>query len=203
MLSAAAEFDAEDWRRGMQDLAERIAYVDYFAAALRYVPDFRPHEEGALLGKALLHVLMPRLLFPDKPPTPRDTDITAKYTGLSFVGAGLWTSISMGYMADSYVDFGAFGMFVPIFGLGLLMGWIYRVLLRYRQLPVLLNYGLATTVILVFSAYETTLIKVIGGVLTLFIVMIVLQRYLLPRIVPWLMAPSGRQRRVSRVANSA
>ena len=56
------------------------------------------------------------------------------------------TSISIGYMAESYIDFGAVGMMVPIFGLGLLLGGFYRWMLR-RDPSRLLGMALATATI--------------------------------------------------------
>jgi uncharacterized membrane protein len=75
------------------------------------------------------------------------------------------TSISIGYMGESYIDFGPIGMFVPIFLLGLLYGYIYRLFVRYARYK-LIGFAAATAVLL-FSAYnfETSNVKILGGML--------------------------------------
>ncbi len=68
---------------------------------------------------------MPRFLFPDKPVLD-DSERTRTYTGMNVAGMEQGTSIGIGYIGESYVDFGPVKMFAPIFLLGLLYGLIYR-----------------------------------------------------------------------------
>ena len=59
-----------DWTTmsiGFDRLARRWGYVDFLAATMRNVPAHMPYENGALIGAAVMHVIEPRLLFPDKP----------------------------------------------------------------------------------------------------------------------------------------
>jgi hypothetical protein len=121
-----------------------------------------PYEHGALWRDAIQRVFMPRLLFPGKPGID-DSQETAKYTGLAVAGQEQGTSIGLGYMAESYIDFGWLGMFIPIFLLGVFYGTIYR-LFGYRQQNRLFAMGCAVA-ILVFGAYtiETSNTKLVGG----------------------------------------
>jgi hypothetical protein len=48
-------------------LFRRVAYVDYFAASMDYVPAVIPHERGAVWGASVRHATQPRFLFPNKP----------------------------------------------------------------------------------------------------------------------------------------
>ena len=113
---------------------------------------------------------MPRILFPNKPAL-EDSAITSLYTGIEVAGAGEGTSIGIGYMAESYVDFGPVWMFAPILLLGLFYGLIYRFfVLRVRY--KILGSAIASS-ILVFGAYtiETSNVKTVGGNVSVLLVM--------------------------------
>ena len=160
-------------------LVERLAYVDYFAIVLERVPLMLPHEDGALLGAAVRHILMPRLLFPDKPTTGSDSEMTNKYSGLGVASASEGTSVNLGWPAEAYIDFGRKLMFVPILGIGILCGLIYRILARSSGAGVILPYGLAVAA-LVGVPEAGTLLKLIGALLANFIVLFTLKKTALP-----------------------
>jgi hypothetical protein len=113
--------------KDVDKLMTRLWAVRVQAAALARVPAVVPHEHGALLGAALVHVVTPRLLFPDKQRLDdADNEMVRKYAGLRIAGTRQGTSVAFGYVAESYVDFGVIGLFVPIFAFGLFMGFAYR-----------------------------------------------------------------------------
>lgn len=166
-------------------LVTRISYVKYFSLTIANVPLNLPHENGRLWLSAVEHVMKPRLLFPDKPAID-DSERTSKYTGTFVAGAERGTSISMGYMAESYVDFGAAGMFAPIFLLGIFYGLVYRWFVLQSGFKAA-GFAIATT-ILVFNAanFETSNVKIIGGVLIGVIVMAAIQWTVLPAFMSWM-----------------
>lgn len=167
-LAAATEVD--EYAEAANRLAERIAYVDYFANALLHVPAVRAHEGGALWWRAVTHIFTPRILFPDKPPLLSDSEQTMYYTGLRLASSFEGTSISLGYMAESYIDFGVPGMFVPIFFWGLVLGLGMRLLVA-RFGAVDLVWGTAAVVMLNSLILEVTAVKMVGGTLMSIIVM--------------------------------
>ena len=112
---------------GFENLLERISYIDFLAATMERVPKVIPHEGGTRLGEAVWHVLTPRILFPDKPEPPSDTQVTAYYTNLpNAVFASANTSISIGYLGELYIDFGVAGALLAVFLMGLIFGRCYR-----------------------------------------------------------------------------
>lgn len=173
MSNLVGSFNAEKIRRGLKDLSERISYVDYFSQVLQLVPRWIPYEGGKLWKKAVVHVLTPRLLFPDKLPLEPDSDVTRRYTGIRVAGGELGgaTSIGIGYFAESYVDFGPQFMFIPILLVGILEGWVYRYFI-IRSKTKIVGYAMSVAVLL-FSggSIATSSAKVLGGVLTNFIVL--------------------------------
>jgi hypothetical protein len=131
-----------------------------------------------------MHLLQPRLLFPDKPPLPNDSEITARYSGVRVTAGGnaIATSISMGYVAELYVDFGLAGTLVAIFMLGLVFGGSVKYLTSSTALPAVVNSGLALVLMMSVVSFEQALPKMIGAFVTTFAVVLAL-RFLLPYLL--------------------
>jgi hypothetical protein len=179
------DLEWEEVALSMGDMFDRIAYVDYFALTLEYVPEYAPHEDGELWKRAIVHILTPRVLNPDKPPLIPDSEITMQYTGLRLASAGEGTSISIGYMGESYVDFGPIWMFVPVFLLGVLWGLMYSFFVSKARFTVV-GFAFATSSLLSLYQFEMTGIKMLGGVTMNFIVLALLmfavERYVIPHL---------------------
>ena len=155
------KLDGQALEAGLNELILRVSYVNYFAYCLKNVPSSIPHEHGALWFGAVKHVLTPRFLFPNKA-TLDDSERTEYYTGMTVAGAETGTSIGIGYVGESYVDFGRSGMFAPILLLGVFYGLIYRMFASHPRRIV----GLAiASAIIIFGAFsiETSNIKLLGG----------------------------------------
>jgi hypothetical protein len=122
-------------------LIDRAWAIYYPALAVSRVPDVIPHTEGEILSAALVHIFTPRILFPDKPNLPNESEYVRKYSGIWVAGEEMGTSIAFGYMAESYVDFGVPLMFLPSLVFGALMGagyiWFLRNI-RHRELAIAL-----------------------------------------------------------------
>ncbi len=178
-------FTWNDFEYGIEGMVLRVSYVYYFALAMINVPDSVPYENGALWWGTLKHTFMPRLFFPDKP-TLDDSERTALYSGLMVSGVEQGTSIGIGYVGESYIDFGPVGMFGPIFLLGCFYGAIYRFFALHSRHALLGNAVAAA--ILVFGAYtiETSNIKLVGTNVTAVLVMGGFYWFLGGRIQRWL-----------------
>jgi hypothetical protein len=193
LFDMVSALEKEDMGNALQDMADRLSYVDFFGRVLVMVPSRIRHEEGALWGGALRHIFMPRLLFPDKPTLRDDSDITNYYTGLKMSGEEQGTSVSIGYVAESYIDFGGFWMFALILALGYLWGRMYRFFLTRPRIPLIVGYGLAVVVLLGAMLFETTNVKLLGGVVTTFLVAYVVQKFFARKLVRKLMFKRRRQ----------
>jgi len=153
--------DARTINDGLNDLFLRVSYVNYFALSMRNVPAGIPYEHGRLWFNAVRYPFMPRFFFPNKDVLD-DSAETAYFTGYEVAGAEQGTSISIGYIGESYIDFGRIGMFVPIFVMGLFFGGVYRLFSEYRHRAM--GVAVATSIIL-FGAYEIEIscAKLVGG----------------------------------------
>lgn len=109
---------------------ERISYIEFFSQATDNVPKKLPFEYGEIWKENILHILMPRILFPDKPAID-DSYMVNKYCSRRVSTAKDGTTFSLGFLAESYIDFGYLFMFFPIFGVGWLIGKIYIYILEH------------------------------------------------------------------------
>lgn len=164
LLQLVSNLDASDLRQGAQALVDRVSYIDIFARTFDHVPAYVPHQYGAIWGDAVLRPFMPRIFFPGKSAI-NDSEFTNQFSGLSFATSAEGTSVSIGYMGEAYIDFGYIFMMMPIFLLGLTVGWFYKWMSSYPKCPSLISMGLATVVLYPVAQFETSITKLIGGVL--------------------------------------
>jgi len=170
----------------VDQLVDRVWAIHYPALAVSRVPAVVPHEGGAILARALWHVVTPRLLLTDKPVLEQDTEMVRRYSGIWFPE---WhrsgTNIAFGYAAESYVDFGVPLMFLPVFVYAVIMGLAYQWLMaafRHRELAT------AVAVVMFWLAlylFERSWVKTLGFSLTLMVYLgggaLLVDRWLLPR----------------------
>lgn len=184
MVELLGNYDRSRNAEVVDALVDRISYIDYFSASMNYIPAVQSHENGKVWYDAVMHILQPRIFFPNKPSID-DSQHLMKYTGIFVADASMGTSISLGFMGDSYVDFGEVFMIFPVFLLGLLIGWIYKNILGKTRSPV-------WAYILVIPLYEITYNlavsakKMIGVLVMFFLVVILFRRFVVPRIERYL-----------------
>ena len=159
--------------------------IYYPALAVERVPSVLPHTNGAIFYDALVHVVTPRVFFPDKPELMSDSDKVRTYSGVRVAGRESNTSIAFGYAAEAYVDFGVPMMFLPVFAFGLLIGAMYalfRSLIWHRELFVAFGtvaFWLSTY--LFERSWATMLGVAVGFMVYLGVPTILFDRYLLVR----------------------
>lgn len=181
---------------GIGEGVKRIGYIHYFAHSIRNVPKSIPHQNGSLWVGAVKHVFMPRILFPDKPQLD-ESSRTAYFTGLRVSGRREGTAISIGYIGESYIDFGKWMMAIPIFLLGMFYGGIYRYFV-WKSSFHLIGFAISTTILL-FSAImlETSNIKIVGGVTTSLLAFWFLQFVASERLVGKVLARDNQGRQAN------
>jgi hypothetical protein len=170
LMRRTADLTWLDMLDGFDRGIDRLGYLYYFGLALQHVPAHVPYQNGRLWTDAVVHVLTPRLFFPGKG-SISDSARTTEFTGVRVATEEEGTSVSLGYAAESYVDFGPVLMFLPVFFLGMFWGFSYY-FLATRSSNALLCLSAATTLLLgdaiLFGASN---IKLLGGSLTNLIVL--------------------------------
>jgi hypothetical protein len=91
------------------------------------------------------------------------------------------TSISLGYMAESYIDFGPWLMMVPIFALGWLLGRFYRWMVNYPRSRGVIGTGLATATLFQAAFFESSITKMFGGLVVAMLMAWVVARWIVPK----------------------
>ncbi len=182
-----ASLDSKRLENSLDDILYRLQYIFHFAKAMDRVPAAVPHEHGKLWWQNLTFNLMPRLLFPNKPiyeATPK----TIKYTGIFYAGYDKGTSFSLGYFAESYVDFGPVFMFLPLVLLALLITLLFKTLMIQSHLNLFLRFSVINVCFFEFILFEADGTYVLGRILMSFLVFIFLGKTLFPRLQKWLYA---------------
>lgn len=173
-----------NFSNGVEWLANRINYIEYFAMSVAQVPASIPYENGELLIGGLEHIFKPRIFFPDKKSID-DSQLTSKYTGRQFAGEQQGASFSLGLVAERYIDYGPYLMFLPIFAFGFLIGFIYKYIYTHCLNTV---WGLACVAPLLFliPSLGVATTKFLGWLLTYFIVWFVFNKFFLKNLDAYL-----------------
>ena len=180
----SSDMKYKEMDRATDALIDRISFIDFFSLAINHVPEYQQHEKGKIWWESISFFFMPRIFFHDKPVID-DSEHTSKYTGLLLADQSLGASHSIGFMADSYIDFGPVFMHVPIFFLGLVLGWMFKHFLLRSHNEV---WGLifAAPFYFLMSFYSFNLIKVIGNLLIYVVVIFILRKHIIKFIDPYI-----------------
>lgn len=169
-------------RRATGDLINRLMYHTFFGAVADRVPAVQPHTYGEIWGEAISRPFMPRLLFPNKRAID-DSDLTNQFTGLGVAGVDRGTSISLGYMAEAYIDFGPFFMFVAIALLGIGLGIFYRWLLYRPGSMAVVGASLAPFALMPAHLAEISILKMVPSLILTLLASIVVIKIIAPRLM--------------------
>lgn len=201
VVKALDEFDAEAYADGFDGLLARHGYIDYLALTMENVPANVPFQEGGQTFKMLRHIAVPRVLYPDKPALPSDTEVMAYFTGLPNV----WndnTSISLGYLGELYADFGYWGGLAAAWAIGLVAGGAFRIILHGRTPSLLVRVALTTMIALPFAYFGQAYVKTMGAFVFALAVALTLDRLILPMALPRFLArrAAASERRLNPIS---
>ena len=181
------EVTSDQLLQSADSLAHRFSEIDVFSAVTVYVPSVVPHEWGTLWLDAISRPFMPRILFPDKAVID-ESELTNRYTGMEYAGTEQGTQVGMGYIADSYIDFGEFGMMGIILLFGYFVGATYRWLANHPAGSGLLGAGLASATFIQLTSIGTSSAKLVGGIVVSLLVAGLVLNFVAPRYLRWLNA---------------
>jgi len=176
-----------EWELAVDQLVRRIAYIDFFGATIGTVENAPEVEEVFPRWRdALEHIAKPRLLFPDKAVLD-DTEVFLRYVR-DEVGddSRPGTSISIGYLAENFIDFGFPGMLLPVAFMGLVLGRTLRYFMT-RPVPWAVREGFITALALTLgTGMELSLPKFLGGTLTVFAILALCLKFVYPTVERWI-----------------
>ena len=180
LIDKVSNINSKSYSESIETLINRISYIDYLSIIINRVPNVIPYENGKLTLKLIDQVIKPRLFFPKKETLNDSRDLNT-YSGLSVSGSDVATSIGMGYFAYLYIDYGPYIMFIFLFGLGLLIGFVFRTLFL-KSPTVYWGYVITVPLLIVGGGFETSLYKVVGGVLIYFISAYLVLKFMVPKL---------------------
>ena len=176
-----------DLSRTSYQLLIRLAYVDIFGSVIdvqEASPEAMPMRQWR---EAIGHVLVPRMLFPGKAELSDSEVYTRLARGFTFEDIRMGTSISVGYMGEIFADMGFPGMLVGMAFLGLMIAGVIRLILSF-QVPLIMREAIIMAFMssMATTGVEISLPKVLGAMFMFFIVFVMLNKFLFPKVVKWL-----------------
>jgi hypothetical protein len=176
-----ATVNKETVNEGIGSFFYRMQYVYHLAKAIDMVPENIPFQHGALWRETVEFTTVPRMFNPNK--GTYDASIKAsKFTGIHYLGGAQGVSYSLGYFADSYVDFGFPGMFIVLAIIAFIWAKVYRFFLLKSTGNIVVNYAIVTAFFIQFSFFEMDGTFMFGRLFTSFVVFLVLKYTLFPRM---------------------
>lgn len=177
----------------------RMQYTWHIAKAMDHVPENVDYQGGDNWLESVSYALTPRYFNPDKP--KYDASIKAtKYTGIAYLRSGSGVSFSLGYFADSYVDFGYYGMFIPLALIGLLYGIVYMYFLKNSSNNFVFNYAVVGAIFMEFHALELDSTYLTGRLFATIVVFVALRFFFFPWLIRYLETPDKLVSQSSRVS---
>jgi hypothetical protein len=165
----------------------RLAYVDIFGSVID-VQEASPEPMAMRQWReAIGHVLAPRILFPGKAELSDSEVYTRLARGFTFEDIRMGTSISVGYMGEIFADMGFPGMLAGIAFLGFMIAGVIRLILTF-QMPLIMREGCVMAFIanVATTGMEISLPKLLGAMFMFFLVFMMLNKFLFPKVVIWL-----------------
>ena len=185
LLELSQKSDKSSFEKAQESFFDRVQYTYHFAKTIDRVPSVIPFQEGANLGSTLEFVLTPRILSPNKGNYDASARAT-KYTGIYYSGFKNGVSVSLGYFADCYIDFGLFGMFIPLLIFGFILGKSYFYFVKKSSPNYLFNFAVVGAIFTEIYAFESDSIFVFGRLYINLMVFFLLKHFLFPKLYKYL-----------------
>ena len=185
LLELSDKQNSSSFNDAIENFLDRLQYTYHMAKTMDRVPTIIPHQNGANWGSTMAFVLTPRILNPNK--GIYDASVKAsKYTGIQYAGLKRGVSVSLGYFADGYIDFGYIGMFIPLLILGFIYGSTYFYFVRNSSNNFIFNYAVVGAIYMELFAFESDNIFVAGRLYVNLVVFFLLKKFLFSKLINYL-----------------
>lgn len=186
-----------DFWNSLETMIGRVDSTSVFAQYLARIDSGIEIDIAGRYAGGIEHVVMPRILFPDKDALD-DSAVTSAMTGRIIDKS---TSISIGYVAEAFHDFGPRWMFLPILFVGMAVGAVGRYFMS-RDAPFLVRQAFTATALFSFFQFGTNFNKALGMFLVGFAVLAIVLRYGYPPIAGWLAGGAPRRAKLADLAGA-
>lgn len=169
---------------------DRLSYIEFFSQAMVRVPTEIPYENGKLWLNNIMHILVPRILNPNKKAID-DSQMVNAYCIRQVATAEQGASFSLGFMAESYIDFGPYFMFIPIFLVGCILGWIYTLLIT-KSINFIWGFSMVTPLWVYIQCNGTPGTKILGWLFMYLIAFFLIKRFVMKPVDRFLRSTNRR-----------
>jgi hypothetical protein len=159
---------------------DRLSYIEFFSQAMVRVPSEIPYENGKLWINNITHILTPRFFYNDKKAID-DSEMVNTYCMRQVATMKEGTSFSLGFIAESYIDFGPYFMFIPIFFIGCLLGLAYRLVIS-KSLNFIWGFSFVTPLWINIYCTGTPGTKILGWIVVYLILFYILNRFVIKKV---------------------
>ncbi|MFN0082400.1 MAG: hypothetical protein ACKVOM_07750 [Ferruginibacter sp.] len=188
LLELSQKQNSNSFSGAIEDFLDRLQYTYHLAKTMDRVPSVIPLQNGSNWGNTLVFVLTPRILNPNK--GTYDASVKAsKYSGIQYSGVKRGVSVSLGYFADGYIDFGYVGMFIPLLILGFIYGSTYYYFIRKSSNNFIFNYAVVGALYMELFSFESDNIFVVGRLYVNLMVFLILRRFFFPKLMAYISMP--------------
>jgi hypothetical protein len=188
LLELSEKQNENTFTGAIESFLDRLQYTYHLAKTMDRVPAIIPHQNGANLGTTLTFVFTPRILNPNKGIYDA-SEKASKYTGLRYAGIKKGTSISLGYFADCYIDFGYVGMFIPLLILGFIYGSTYFYFVKKSSDNYIFNFAVVGSMYIEMIAMESDSIYIAGRLYVTLLVFFLLKIFFFPKLMAYIRMP--------------
>jgi hypothetical protein len=148
---------------------ERASLLGQVAHVIELTPSSVPFQRGSTYSYMAV-TLVPRFLWPGKPSMSDANRFYQLTYGLSDLRGIQYTSISVGCLAEAYINFGWSGVIAIMFLIGMLLGLYERTFFMARSNNFFLAIGLA--LIPGFLVVDSQFAQYFSGVIQQFVLML-------------------------------
>ncbi len=188
LLELSETQNANTFKGATASFLDRLQYTYHLAKAMDRVPSLIPYQDGQNWLSTLTFILTPRIIDANK--GTYDASIKAtKYTGIYYNGIKKGTSVSLGYFADGYIDFGYVGMFIPLLILGFIYGRSYFYFIKKSSNNFIFNFAVVGAIYMELFSFESDGIFVAGRLYVNLFVFFLLRQFLFKPLLRYISVP--------------
>ena len=188
LLELSEKQNSNSFSDAIESFLDRLQYTFHLAKTMDRVPAVIPHQNGSNWSNTIVFVLTPRILDPNK--GTYDASVKAsKYSGIQYSGVKRGVSVSLGYFADGYIDFGYVGMFIPLLILGFIYGGSYFYFVKNSSTNFIFNYAVVGAIYMELFSFESDNIFVIGRLYVNLMVFFLLKIFFFPKLMAYISMP--------------
>jgi hypothetical protein len=188
LIELSENTNSKTFESATDNFLDRLQYTYHFAKTMDRVPSVIPHQDGKNLGSTFAFVFTPRILNPNK--GVYDASKRASlYTGIQYAGVKKGVSVSLGYFADCFIDFGYIGMFIPLLILGFIYGGSYFYFIKNTSTNYIFNFSVVGAIYLELFAFESDSIFLVGRIYVNLLVFFLLKIFFFPKLLAYIRMP--------------